>query len=121
MRHFQQAFPDIGSALTSARDLLARGIEVTVVPMAGSGCLVRVPDATENAAPGAGFTAVDLPSPSEEALRSLLVSIDAMRTSGKDACIVDTANDGPEHWFGGFSNFSLDFETDRIAFSWPTC
>jgi hypothetical protein len=57
--------------------------------------------------------------PSEKALRSLIGTIDEMRTTRNAHYITDTANDGPDHWFGGFSNFAVNFESDRMALSWP--
>jgi len=116
MRQYQQRVPTLEAALIAAHDFLARGTEVSIVPSSDGGYLVRLPSTA--AVPDLNaFTAVDITLPSEKALRSPIDTIDEMRTAGTAHYIADTANDGPDHWFGDFTNFAMNFESDRMALS----
>jgi hypothetical protein len=118
MLQHQRHVPTLEAALLLARNILVRNAEVSIVPAAEGGYLVRMPYSAP-AADSSTFVPVDVPFLSEAALRSLIATVDEMRTSGTDPHIVDTVNDGPDHWFGGFVNFAVNFESDFVALSWP--
>lgn len=117
MKRLEYCSASLATALELVGRVAAAGHEVKLLPR-DTMFLIRAPISAIDAFP-AEAQVVKSEAPAADILRALVDTIDEMR-SASPACIADDyQRDGPDHWFGRFTNFNVDGERSVVAISWP--